>query len=143
MGGEQTVESLGQHVLSFFNSYINAHAGLMYVIEGHPLRLAASYAISAGCSPPTNVMANAGLVGQALVDRKTFRLEQVSLRLPARRFFLGQMTPRDVIVAPIITDGIVLGVIELAFASRTFATDVELLERLSPAIGVASRRATT
>lgn len=137
MGGEQTVESLGHHVLTFCNSYLNANAGLLYVIEGHPLRLAASYAIPAGCSPPAIVLAHQGLVGQALVDRKTFRLEQVSHDYLRVGSALGQMTPRDVIVAPIITDGIVLGVLELAFAARTFATDVELLERLSPAIGVA------
>ena len=137
MGGEQTVESLGQHVLTFCNSYLNAQAGLLYVIEGHPLRLAASYAIPVGSSPPASVMAHQGLVGQALVDRKTYRLEQVSHDYLRVGSSLGQMTPRDIIVAPIITDGIVLGVLELAFAARTFATDVELLERLSPAIGVA------
>ncbi len=137
IGGDQTVETLGQNVLTYFNSYLNSSAGLMYVIEGHPLRLAASYAIPPGCTPPTSLMPGEGLVGQVLIDRKTFRLEQVThdyLRIGSA---LGQMPPRDVIVSPIATDGIVLGVIELAFAGRTFDTDVELIERITPAIGVA------
>ncbi len=137
VGGEQSIQSLGQNVLQFFNDYLNATAGLLYVVEGHPLRLAASYAIPPGCDPPPTLAAGQGLVGQALVDRKTFRLEQVTHDYLRVGSSLGHMQPRTVIVSPIATDGIVLGVIELAFAQGTFATDVELIERVTPAIGVA------
>lgn len=135
--GEQTVESLGQNVLTFFGDYLNATSGLMYVIDGHPLRLVAAYAIPTGCTPPAKLMAGQGLVGQALVDRKPFRLEQVPHDYLRIGTALGQMAPRDIFVCPIFNDGIVLGVLELAFASRTYATDMELVQQVSPAIGVA------
>lgn len=137
MAGEQTVESLGQNVLTFFGDYLNASCGLMYVMEGHPLRLAASYAVPQGCTPPTTIMAGQGLVGQALIDRKSYHLQQVTHDYLRIGTALGQMAPRDVLVCAITTDGSILGMLELAFASRSFASDLELVERLTPSIGVA------
>ncbi len=137
MAGEQTVQSLGQHVLTYFSQYIGSRAGLMYVVEGHPLRLAATYALPSGCLPPSLVEAGQGLVGQVMMDRRIQRLQNVSSDYLRVGSALGQMTPRDVIICPIITDGSLLGVLELAFADRTFDTDLELLERVTPAIGVA------
>ena len=137
MAGELTVESLGQNVLTFFHNYLNSSAGLMYVVEGHPLRLVATYALPPDCSPPASVSPGQGLVGQAFVDRTTFRLKNLPhdyLRIGSA---LGRMTPRDVIVCPIVTDGSVLGVLELAFAAQAFDTDVELVEQTAPAIGMA------
>lgn len=137
MAGEQTVESLGANVLTFFHTFLNSHSGLMYVVDGHPLRLAASYAIPTGSSTPSKIHAGEGLVGQALVDRKSYRLQQISHDYLRVGSALGSMSPRDCLVCPIMTDGSVLGVLELGFAASTHATDLELMEQVSPAIGVA------
>lgn len=137
MAGEQTVESLGQNVLRFFSEYLNSSSGVMYVVDGAALRLAASYAIPPGCKTPHTLLPGQGLVGQALLDRRSFRLEQVAhdyLRIGSA---LGQMVPRDCLVCPVSAHGMVLGVLELGFAGPTFATDMELIEQVSPAIGVA------
>jgi CheY-like chemotaxis protein/signal transduction histidine kinase len=137
MAGEQTVASLGQHVLAFFNDYLGSRPGLLYVVDGNNMQLAASYAIPAECSPPREIQAGVGLVGQALFDRKTTLLRQVApdyLRIGSA---LGGMAPRDIIISPIVCDGNILGILELGFPSSTFQADMELLERVAPAIGMA------
>ncbi len=76
-------------------------------------------------------------MGQAARDQRTFQLKEISedyLRIGSS---LGSMSPQAVLICPIITDGAVFGVVELAFAQPTYNTDQELIERLGPSIAVA------
>ncbi len=137
--GEQRLEQLGQHVLSFLAEYLQARVG------------AVSSPKARGCCavwPDTRCRKRRA---------KTFcaRATASSARRPWKtacstwstypnnylpvNSSLGRGKPRELVVAPAATDGIVQAVIEIGLLRNIQPADRELLERVSEALGIAVR----
>ncbi len=137
--GEQRLEQLGQHVLSFLAEQLEARVGAVYVTEGPELlRRVAGYALAQ--SDGDNVVRKGeGLLGQAALENRVLHVVNVPDGYLQVNSSLGRSKPGEVIVAPAATDGIVQAVVEIGLFRHAEPADRELLERVSEALGVAVR----
>ena len=135
--GEQRLERLGEHVLSFLGSFLGAKVGALFIAEGAGVfRRFAGYAMAAGSDV---VRGGDGLLGQAARDNRPVRVENVPEGYLPITSALGHGAPREVLIAPATADGTVHAVVELGFLRTLHAEDLELLSRVSESLGVAIR----
>ena len=137
--GEQALAPLARGVLDFLGERLEVAVAALYVREPvNLLRRVATYGFSAeGERAETTVAAGEGLVGQALLSRRVIRLDDLPENYLKVSSGLGAGAPVSVLLAPIEEGGVVNGVLELGFARRVAARDLELLELVGESIGAA------
>jgi CheY-like chemotaxis protein/CHASE3 domain sensor protein len=140
LGGEQSLESLGERLLGFLSEYLDAQAGAVYVAEGGIFRRMAAYAAPSGADKQS-FRSGEGLIGQCGKDGRLLHLKEIPEDYLSVASGVGEGTPRELILAPAAVDETVQGVVELGFFRRVTAADRELLVRVSEALAVAVRSA--
>ncbi len=140
--GQRDLAAVTQLIMSEVTPMVNAQHGAFFLAEpgadGHPeLALAASYGYTPGRSElPSRFSIGDGLVGQAAFERKTIALTDVPPGYIKVGSGLGDATPADVLVMPVLFEDQVLGVVELA-ALRPFSEPHrDFLDRIGETIGV-------
>jgi CHASE3 domain sensor protein len=129
--GEQRLERLADHVLSFLASFLGARIGSLYITEGAGVfRRLAGYAL-ASSSAGAVVRAGEGLLGQAAKENRTLRVKNVPEGYLPVTSTLGHGTPRELLISPASADGTVQAVVELGFFRSLRPEDLELMNRLS------------
>jgi CheY-like chemotaxis protein/signal transduction histidine kinase/HAMP domain-containing protein len=140
MQGQRDLLTLAQTLLSELAPLVNAQQGVMYVMDtadGNPrLRQLVGYADRLEPGDTRRYRMGEGLVGQCAVERQRILLNDVpadSIRVSS-----GLITahPRSVIVLPVLFEGQVKAVIELASLTEFTATHVAFLEQLTSSIGI-------
>jgi signal transduction histidine kinase/CheY-like chemotaxis protein len=121
---------------------VNAQHGAFFLAEtaadaSSELVLVASY----GYTPRRSEMSDRfaigeGLVGQAAFERKTIALTDVPASYIKVGSGLGEATPADILVMPVLFENQVLGVIELASLRPCSDVNRDFLERITETIGV-------
>src|SRR5688500_11702556 len=113
--------------------------GVFYLNEstnGSPdLRLLASYAYTERKSLSNRVIAGEGLVGQATLERTPILVHNVPEDYVQISSGLGQARPANIVVLPILFEGEVKAVVELASFSRFTENQVTFLTQLTESIG--------
>jgi CheY-like chemotaxis protein/signal transduction histidine kinase/CHASE3 domain sensor protein len=135
--GEQRLEVLGEAVLNFLAEYLGAPVGALYLSEpdGRLRRIAAF----ASATSLQEVSADDGLLGQAAKDRRPMRVRNVPAGHLAVQSGSGRSDPRELLIAPAVSEGVVQAVIELGFFRAVDAADEELLARVSEMLAIAVR----
>jgi CheY-like chemotaxis protein/CHASE3 domain sensor protein len=137
--GEQRLERLGEHVLSFLGSFLGACVGALYIAEGAGVfRRFAGYAVASGAEGDL-VRAGDGLLGQAAKENRPVRVQNVPEGYLPITSALGHGTARELLIAPAAADGTVHAMVELGFLRALHAEDIELLDRVSESLAVAIR----
>ena len=137
--GEQRLDRLGDHVLSFLSSFLGAQVGAVYLAEGAGVfRRFAGYALASGAGADV-VRAGDGLLGQAAKENQPLRVENVPDGYLPITSALGHGTPRELLLAPAAADGTVQAMVELGFLRKLYPEDLELLGRVSESLGIAIR----
>jgi CheY-like chemotaxis protein/CHASE3 domain sensor protein len=137
--GEQRLERLADHVLTFLASFLGARVGSLYIAEGAGVfRRLAAYALASG-SDGDVVRAGEGLLGQAAKENRTVRVKNVPEGYLQVTSALGHGTPRELLISPAAVAGTVHAVVELGFLRSLRPEDLELMNRLSDSLGIAIR----
>ncbi|MBI5277963.1 MAG: response regulator, partial [Burkholderiales bacterium] len=138
--GQRDLVAVGHLILSELAPVVGVQQAEFYVLryqqEQPKLRLMASYASDGHGSYGKEVDLGEGLVGQAAFDRKKLMLTSNipdSLRITSG---LTEVVPLNVLVLPIIFEGQVRGVIELASVERFNPTHQAFLDQLTESIGI-------
>ena len=134
--GQRDLVTVGKLLLSELAPLVNAQQGIVYVMdgptEGAHLRELATYADEADLQAgPRRYAIGQGLVGQAAADRQRMLITDVpddSIRVASG---LMQTRPRNVIVLPVLYEGHVKAVMELASLSGFTASHLAFLEQLT------------
>ncbi len=138
--GQRDIKTVSRVIMSEIAPLINAQTGAFYINEpigDEPLlRLIASYAISRRKAAQRIVHAGEGLVGQCVVEKRRILLTEVPNDYLAINSGLGSMQPLSLIVVPVLFEGDVKAVMELASAERFSETHLLFLEQLTESIGV-------
>ena len=100
------------------------------------LRLLASYAYTEGDSLKTRFRAGEGLVGQAAVEKQPILLTDVPPNYVQISSGLGSAAPTNIFVVPVLFEGQVKAVIELASFYRFNETHLNFLGQLTESIGI-------
>ncbi|MGO9432292.1 response regulator [Rhodoblastus sp.] len=139
MSGNPSVKELSRRVLAFLCRALDAQVGAQYVLERgkEALRLTGTYATRAGDGAPDRWELGEGLVGQAAVEKRRIVLSEVpedSIRI---RWGLGEALPSSLVVAPVVYEGEVQGVIELGSIKLFSEQQLDLLDLVSSSVGQA------
>jgi hypothetical protein len=134
--GQRDLVTVGKLLLSELAPLVNAQQGIVYVMDGTTdsahLRELATYADEADSETgPRRYAIGQGLVGQAAADRQRVLITDVpddSIRVASG---LMQTRPRNVIVLPVLYEGHVKAVMELASLSGFTASHLAFLEQLT------------
>jgi len=144
MQGQRDLITLGRMLLSELAPLINAHQGLMYVVdpgeaERPPrLRKLAGYADAgeAESSAGATLALGEGLIGQCATLARSILVNDAPAGEAQIRSGLMSATPRNIIVLPVLFENQVKAVIELAALAEFTAAQRSFLEQLSGSIGI-------
>ncbi len=141
--GQRDLAAVTQLIMSEVAPMVNSQHGAFFLAEPaadegtHELLLAASY----GYTPRSSEMRSRfvigeGLVGQAALDRKTIAISDAPPGYIKVGSALGEATPADILVMPVLFEDQVLGVIELASIRPFSVVHRDFLARIGETIGV-------
>ena len=134
--GQRDLSTVGSLIMSELSPLVSAHAGLFYVSEpseSSSLRLIASYAVA---HAPETISFGEGLVGECARRKRRFVLTEPSGEYISISSAIGNAVPRSVIVLPVLFEGQVRAVIELASLEYFSDGHLLLLDQLTESIGI-------
>jgi HAMP domain-containing protein/CheY-like chemotaxis protein/signal transduction histidine kinase len=140
MQGQRDLVTVGQMLLSELAPLVNAQQGIVYVMEGSEdgsyLKQLATFADSNESDDPRRYRIGQGLVGQCARDRQRVFLADIPADTIHMRSGLVTARPRNLIVLPVLYEGQVKAVVELASMHSFTTSHLAFLEQLTGSIGV-------
>ena len=142
MQGQRSLESLAQSIMSELTPLVSAQHGTFFVAEAERagerpvLKLLSTYALTHRRGLATRFGLGEGLVGQCALEKKAILVEGVPPDYAIIRSSIGEAAPRNILVLPILFEGQVKGVIELASFQQFSPIHITFLEQLMLSIGV-------
>ncbi|HEY0879645.1 MAG TPA: ATP-binding protein, partial [Zeimonas sp.] len=140
--GEQTAEDIGRNATGALARLLGADVGVLYRLDETTLLRSGGHALDEA-RVPSGMAVGEGLAGQVAADGTARVLDRVpDGHLPVRSA-LGASAPARLVVAPVVADGRVVGVVELGSldpaldAGRVLA----VFDSVGETIGVALRSA--
>lgn len=142
--GEAGLEVLCKRALDMVVTRLGAAVGVVYVVDDANVLVRVATVALPEDGPPARVPFGETVLGEVALRRETIELAETAPTHLEIRSATGKSTPGHVIVAPLLVDGDLHGVIELGFigkigASRRAAIDL-LGEPLAAAIRTGSSR---
>ncbi|CAM4365966.1 response regulator [Stenotrophomonas lactitubi] len=137
--GELAPEQIAEAAVTALATHMRADVGALYRLDGGRLQLTGGLALPTGI--PATLGLQEGVAGQVARDQLARHLQGGDATTLELQTSLGRVPVRERILAPISSDGAVVGVIELgrSVVGEQRALDDELLERCAETIGMALR----
>ena len=140
MQGQKDLDTVSRLIMSELTPLISAHHGAFFMMdkEGKEavLKLAATYAYKERKGLSNRFHLGEGLVGQCALERKSILLTKVPSDYVQINSGLGEAPPLNIIVLPVVFEGEVKAVIELASFNTFSAIHQIFLDQLTGSIGV-------
>ncbi|NRR33337.1 response regulator [Oxalobacteraceae bacterium] len=137
--GQMALPQLSSTLLQFLARYLGVTVGALYLREDDGgLRRMASYGFSSEAEGQRKQLKpGEGLAGQAVLEQRLLRLDQLPQDYLKVSSGLGEGAPASVLLMPVDDDGRVNGVLELGLLRAISARDVEFLELVAGNVGTA------
>jgi len=140
MQGQKSLESVARLIMSELTPLVSAHAGVFFIndnsIHDTVLRLLSAYGYRERKSVANRFHVGEGLVGQCALEKTSILITNVPSDYIQINSGLGESTPLNIIVLPVLFEGEVLAVIELASFLPFSAIHRTFLDQLMESIGV-------
>jgi HAMP domain-containing protein/signal transduction histidine kinase/CheY-like chemotaxis protein len=140
--GQKELNTVTMRILSELAQVVNAQQGMFYILEQNEnaqhssLKLFASYAFKGDISQNSEFQLGQGLVGQCAMEKKRILLTNVPKNYIKIGSGLGQATPLNLIVLPVLFENEIKAVIELASFETFSETHLDFLGQLTESIGI-------
>ncbi|MEC4724818.1 response regulator [Shewanella sp. D64] len=136
--GASNLMAMADEIISALAEMMKAGHGVIYIYEqgDDELSLSGSYAFKKRKAVLPTIGIGEGLVGQCAKERKTILLTQVPSDYIQINSGLGQSTPLNVMVVPVLFEEELIGVIELASFKGFNDEQVEVIELISTNLGI-------
>jgi signal transduction histidine kinase/CheY-like chemotaxis protein/HAMP domain-containing protein len=138
--GQKDLTTVARLILSELAPVVAAQHALFYVLhatrEAPRLTLVASYGAKGQSALGSQLELGQGMVGQCAVERSKILLANVPQNYVQIHSGLGASAPQNIFVLPIIFEGQVKGVLELASFERFSPTHEQFLDQLTESIGI-------
>jgi signal transduction histidine kinase/ActR/RegA family two-component response regulator len=139
MQGQRSLVSVAQLIVSELTPLVDAQHGAFYMmdIENEPvMHLIATYGFGGRKSLATSYKLKESLIGQCAFERKRILLTDVPDGFISISTGMGEASPRNVVVLPVLFEGEIKAVIELA-SFRPFTPNyLTFLDQLMASVGV-------
>ncbi len=139
--GDLGPEKIAEAAMTTLAEQLNAQTAVMYRIEKHQLLLTGGVALPSGI--PQSLGLAEGQLGEVVRAGKVRHLREVEGSVLKISSSLGDTPLRERLLAPILSDDVIVGVVELGRIrpGRVPHLDRVLLERCADTIGIALRAA--
>ncbi|ACL61140.1 HAMP domain-containing protein [Methylobacterium nodulans] len=139
--GQRDLATVGRTLLSELVPLVGAHQGVIYRVKGgeagpESLRLLSAYADGARSGHPERLAVGEGLIGQCARDARRMLITDVPPTATPVVSGLFTAVPRTAIVLPVLFEGQVKAVIELASLATFTDLQISFLEQLTTGIGI-------
>ncbi|MFG2130018.1 HAMP domain-containing protein [Streptomyces sp. NPDC048751] len=140
MQGHRDLPVVAELIMDELVPLVSAQYGAFYLAEegdgGPELRLVGSYGYPDDDTRPARIPFGRTLVGQAARSRRTITVDELPPDYVTISSGLGQVVPTALVLLPIVVEGQVLGVIELASVTAFTQIHQDFLAQLMETIGV-------
>ena len=140
MQGQKNLESVSRLIMSELTPLVSAHHGVFFVNDPSEgdliLKLLSSYAYRTRKNVSNRFYIGEGLVGQCALEKKSILLTNVPADYIQINSGLGEAPPHNIIVLPVLFEGEIMAVIELASFNPFSAIHLTFLDQLMESIGV-------
>jgi HAMP domain-containing protein/signal transduction histidine kinase len=139
--GQRDLRTVADLILREAAPLVSAQYGAFYIVENRDgeepvLRMTAGYAVSASETAGKAFRWGEGLVGQCARDARRILLTTVPSGYIGIRSGLGEASPSSIVVLPVLFEGRIKAVIELASVGPFSETHLDFLDQLTDGIGV-------
>jgi HAMP domain-containing protein/signal transduction histidine kinase/DNA-binding response OmpR family regulator len=138
--GQKDLLTVAKLILSELAPVVSAQQAVFYTLDAGKeeavLKLLASYAYMQRKSVANEFKMGEGLVGQCALEKQRILLVNPPKDYIAIASGLGEATPQNIIVMPVIFEGQVKAIIELASFERFNPTHLAFLDQLCESIGI-------
>ena len=142
--GQKDLKTVSKLVLSELAPLINVQHGTFYIadqpddaVDGEPeMKLLATYAYVERKNLANRFKLGEGLVGQCALEKERILLSNVPPDYVRISSGLGEASPYNIVVLPVLFEGQVKAVIELASFSEIKDTHLSFLDQLTESIGI-------
>ncbi|WP_062890669.1 hybrid sensor histidine kinase/response regulator [Caballeronia udeis] len=143
MRGDLDPAAIGNGILRSLVPYVGAHVAVLYSREGDTLERVAAWALPAESAVPQRIARGEGLLGQVLDEKRLIEVRGAGADFLTVGSALGSAPASHCVVAPMMADGEVTGVLEVGFIGDESAVDDarDLLEDAAETMGMALRSA--
>jgi signal transduction histidine kinase/CheY-like chemotaxis protein/HAMP domain-containing protein len=138
--GQKDLNTVGRLILSELAPVVSSQQAVFYVLDGNKepahLTLLAGYADRGQGNVGNTLGLGEGLVGQCALEKRKIHLTGAPPDYIRISSGLGAAPPRSIIVLPVIFEGQVKGVLELASFERFNPIHEAFLDQLTESIGI-------
>ncbi|WP_432761078.1 HAMP domain-containing protein [Methylobacterium oryzisoli] len=139
--GQRDLATVGRTLLSELAPLVEAHQGVIYRVKGGEagptsLRLLSAYADDAIIGHKERLAVGEGLIGQCARDARRMLITELPPTAAPVVSGLFKAVPRTAIVLPVLFEGQVKAVIELASLRSFTELQISFLEQLTTGIGI-------
>jgi HAMP domain-containing protein/signal transduction histidine kinase/DNA-binding response OmpR family regulator len=138
--GQKDLNTVGRLILSELAPVVSAHQAVFYVLDATrdlpQLTLLASYADRGQGAIGRQLAMGEGLVGQCALEKQKIHITSAPPGYIRISSGLGEAAPQSIIVLPVVFEGQVKGVLELASFERFNPTHEAFLDQLTESIGI-------
>ncbi|MDQ3264915.1 MAG: response regulator, partial [Myxococcota bacterium] len=138
--GQRDLEAVAKLILRELAPLVSAQQGVFYILDGQNesalLKLLASYAYRERKSLSNQFKVGEGLVGQCVLEKERILLTEVPDNYIKIGSGLGEAKPLNIVVLPVIFEGQVKAVVELASFYRFNEIHLTFLDQLTESIGI-------
>ena len=137
--GQRDLATVGRVLLSELAPLVDAQHAVIYQVEteGSPsLKLLSAYAGDDTGGHPERLSMGEGLIGQCARDARRLLISEMPSNVVPIRSGLFKAVPRNAIVLPVLFEGQVKAVIELASVGTFTDLQMSFLEQLTTGIGI-------
>ncbi len=138
MQGQKGLATVSGMIMSQLTPLVSAHHGAFFMMNSdrHALELISGYAYRERKGVPSRFALGEGLVGQCALEKKAILLTRVPADYVQISSGLGESSPLAIIVLPVLFEGEVKAVIELASFHPFSVIHQIFLDQLMESIGV-------
>jgi CheY-like chemotaxis protein/signal transduction histidine kinase/HAMP domain-containing protein len=140
MQGQKDLESVSKLIMSELTPLVSAHHGAFYIMDKEQnvevLKLIASYAYKERKHVANRFHLGEGLIGQAALEKKPILLTGVPPDYIRITSGLGEAPPKNILTMPVLFEGEVKAVIELASFLPFSQIHQLFLDQLGESVGV-------
>ncbi|WP_245422436.1 HAMP domain-containing protein [Alsobacter soli] len=134
--GQRDLGNVGRMLLSELAPLVEAQHGVIYQVDESGLELLHAYADDGVAGHPRRMRMGEGLIGQCARDGKRLVITELPPNVVPISSGLFKATPRNAIVLPVLFEGQVKAVIELASLKNFTDLQMSFLEQLTASIGI-------
>lgn len=130
-----SVENLSSHLIKFLVKYTDSIQGGFYLIETHDTQkiivLKSAYAFDRKKEIKAEIKIGEGLIGRAVKEKQRVIIENLPEGYLEVRSGLGDKSPNNLIIIPLLFEDSVLGAIEIASFNKFDKFKIEFLEQIA------------